>query len=67
MAKKMDNNIKQKFLESSSTNKEIKLKSVIDLIDALSMGILSKINGEILKLYTDLKLPKWKKIILKNI
>ena len=58
MSKKMDNNIKQKFLENSSSNKEIKLKSVIDLIDALSMGVSSKINGEILKLDTDLKLTK---------
>lgn len=56
MAKKMDKRIKQKFLENSSTKKEIKLKSVIDLIDSLSFKDSTKINGQVIRLDNDLKL-----------
>ena len=56
MAKKMDKRIKQKFLENSSTKKEIKLKSVIDLIDSLSSKDSTKINGQVIRLDNDLKL-----------
>ena len=54
--KKMDKKIKQKFLEKSSTKKEVKLKSVIDLIDSLSSRNSTKINGQIIRLDNDLKL-----------
>ena len=56
MAKKMDYRTKQKFLENSSTKKEIKLKSIIEVIDSLSFKNSSQINGQIIKLDTDLKL-----------
>jgi len=56
MAKKMDKKIKQKFLENSSTKKEIKLKSVIDLIDSLSSRDSKEINGQIIRLDNGLKL-----------
>ena len=56
MAKKMDKKTKQKFLENSSTKKEIKLKSILNLIDYMSFGNSSKINGQIIKLDNDLKL-----------
>ena len=56
MSKKMDKKIKQKFLEKSSTKKEVKLKSVIDLIDSLSSRNSTKINGQIIRLDNSLKL-----------
>ena len=56
MANKMDEKIKQKLLDKSSTKKEIKIDGIIKLIDFLSSDNSCEINGQIIRLDNGLNL-----------